>query len=293
MTKAFEQYHPFVLLFYFLSVLLIAMFVANPVLQTLALGGAIAFNIALSKQAFAKSLLFYVPMFFLIAVTNPLFSHNGETELFSLFGTPITLESLLYGVSISVMIVGVMLWFACMTRIMTDDKFLYLFGKAIPKLSLILSMALRFIPLFSRQMRKVNRVRKAMGLSSDERFTDRLRSTAKVFGAMIAWSMENAMETSASMRARGYGIKGRTNFSLFRFYAKDATLLTVCVVLLGITVVGVGTGETAFSYYPRLDGLNLSVASIVIYAAFGTLSFLPFILEVKEAILWNYYRSKI
>ncbi len=293
MTRAFGNYHPFVLLVYFLSVLLIAMFVANPVLQTMALLGAILFSVALSKKAFGKRLLFYLPMFLLIAVTNPLFSHNGQTHLFSLFGIPVTLESLLYGVSIALMIVGVMLWCGCMSQVMTDDKFLYLFGKAIPKLSLILSMALRFIPLFSRQMRKVNRARKAMGLSSVERFTDRLRSTAQVFGAMIAWSMENAMETSASMRARGYGMKGRTNFSLFRFYAKDATLLTVCIVLLGITVVGVGTGETAFSYYPRLDGLNLSVTSIVIYAAFGILAFLPFVLEVKEAILWNYYRSKI
>lgn len=39
--KAFGNYHPFVLLVYFLSVLLVAMFVSNPVLQTEALLGGI------------------------------------------------------------------------------------------------------------------------------------------------------------------------------------------------------------------------------------------------------------
>lgn len=292
--KAFGNYHPFVLFAYFVSVLLIAMFVSNPVLQALALLGGILFCVTLGRRsAIVGNIGFYVPLFLMVAITNPIFSHNGVTPLFFLNGNPVTLEAFIYGIAIAVMVIGVMMWCKCYSEIMTSDKFFYLFGKAIPKLSLILSMALRFIPMFKRQMHKVSRAQKAMGLYSSKSFMDKIKSHMRVFTAMISWSLENAMETSASMKARGYGIKDRTNFSLFRFYVGDAVLLAVCIFLLGITVTGTAMGETVFYYYPRISELNLSPYAMIVYAAFGILSFLPFIIEVKEALTWKYYISKI
>lgn len=292
--KAFGNYHPFVLLIYFLSVLLVAMFVSNPVLQTEALAGGILFCIMIQrKRETVGNLGFYVPLFLMIAITNPLFSHNGVTPLFFLNGNPVTLEAFVYGIAIAVMLIGVILWCKCYSEIMTSDKFLYLFGKVIPKLSLVLSMALRFIPMFKRQMHRVSRAQKAMGLYSSKSFTDKIRSHMRVFMAMIAWSLENSIETSASMKARGYGLKRRTNFSLFHFYSEDAVLLATCVLMLGITVSGAAMNETVFYYYPRISGLNLSVYAITVYTAFGILSFIPFITEVKEALVWKYYISKI
>ena len=292
--KAFGNYHPFVLLIYFLSVLLVAMFISNPVLQTEALAGGILFcTVIHRKRENIGNLGFYIPLFLMIAITNPLFSHNGVTPLFFINGNPVTLEAFVYGISIAVMLIGVILWCKCYSGIMTSDKFLYLFGKAIPKLSLVLSMALRFIPMFKRQMHRVSRAQKAMGLYSSKSFTDKIRSHMRVFMAMISWSLENSIETSASMKARGYGLKGRTNFSLFHFYSGDAILLATCVLMLGITVSGVAMNETVFYYYPRISGLNLSVYAVIVYTAFGILSFIPFITEVKEALVWKYYISKI
>ena len=292
--KAFGNYHPGVLMTYFLSVLLIAMFVQNPILQSLALLGGILFCLVIQrKSAIAGNIGFYVPLFLIVAITNPIFSHNGVTPLFFLNGNPVTLEAFIYGIAIAITVIGVMIWCKCYSEIMTSDKFLYLFGKPIPKLSLILSMALRFIPMFKRQMHKVSRAQKAMGLYSSKSFTDKIKSYMLTFMAMISWSLENSMETSASMKARGYGIKGRTNFSMFRFYADDAVLLAICAFLLGITIAGTAMGETAFYYYPRISELNLSPYAITVYAAFGILSFLPFIIEVKEAFKWKYYISKI
>ena len=292
--RAFADYHPLVLLIYFLSVLIVAMFVSNPVLQTLALLGGVLFCFMLqSRKEIIGNMGFYIPMFVIVAVTNPLFSHNGVTPLFFINGNPVTLEAFIYGIAIAVMIIGVMLWCKCYSDIMTSDKFLYLFGRAIPKLSLILSMALRFIPMFKRQMQRVNRAQRSMGLYSSGGFVDRLRSMMRVFIAMISWSFENAMDTSASMKARGYGIKGRTSFSLFRFHSNDGALLTVCVLLLGITLVGVAAGETVFFYYPRISELNFSPGAAAVYISFGILSFLPFIIEVREELIWKYCISRI
>ena len=82
--KAFANYHPAVLLLYFLSVLLVGMFVTNPVLQLTMLLGAVLFCLMLPHRSGGAG--FYVPMFLLVAVTNPLFSHNGVTPLFYLNG---------------------------------------------------------------------------------------------------------------------------------------------------------------------------------------------------------------
>lgn len=292
--KAFANVHPAVLMLYFLSVLSVSMFTSNPVLSVTAMLGAVLFCFMLQrKSSLPGDLGFYIPLFFLVAVTNPLFSHNGVTPLFFLNGNPVTFEAFAYGIAIAVMVVGVMLWCKCYSEIMTSDKFLYLFGKAVPKLGLVLSMALRFIPMFKRQMKKVRSAQKTMGMYSARGVVDKLQSSGRVFLAMVSWSLENAMETAASMKARGYGTGKRTDFSLFKFTPRDGALSAVSFAMMCVTVVGMATGATAFDYYPRITALGISPLAAAAYIAFGILAFLPFAVEVREAIIWKYYRSKI
>lgn len=292
--QAFSNYHPFVLMVYFFSVIITAMFVWNPVIQLSALFGAIIFCIALQNRGEALSgLRFYIPLFVLVALTNPLFSHNGATPLFFLNGNPVTLEAFCYGAAIAVMVTGVMLWCKCCGEIMSSDKFLYLFGRIIPKLSLVLSMALRFIPMFIRQMRKVNRAQKAMGLYASKNYVDKLKGSLRVLSVMVTWSLENAMETSISMKARGYGIKGRTNYALFRFTGKDGLMLSGSIFLIALCVIGAAFGAADFFYYPRISRISVSVLSLTTYISYGLLALLPFIIETKERLKWKYCVSRI
>lgn len=292
--KAFGNYHPLVLMVYYISVMITAMFIWNPVLQGLALlGGTLFCIMLLKKKQIISDMLFYVPMFLIIAVTNPLFSHNGITPLFFMNGNPVTLEAVFYGIIIAVMLIAVLLWCKCYTEIMTSDKFLYLFGKIIPKTALILSMAIRFIPLLKRQMKKVDVVQKTMGLYSSESYLDKCRSKIRVLSAMITWSLENAMEVSASMKARGYGLKGRSSFSLFRFYKYDGLFLGLSIVLLLIVFSGCLSGAAEFFFYPQISRIKTTIMSLMVYLSYALLVFLPFIIEAKENLKWNYYRSKI
>lgn len=292
--KAFSAYHPAVLLLYFLAVLLVAMFTQNPVLLTLALLGGISFCTLLEPpKDFWRNLAFYVPLFLMIAVTNPLFSHNGVTPLFFLNGNPVTGEAILYGLDIATMIVAVMIWFKCYNHIMTSEKILFLFGKWIPKLSLLLSAALRFIPLFKRQIKKIHQAQKAMGLYAGQSYVDKLRGGIRVFSAMLTWSLENAVDTGDSMRARGYGLKGRSHFALFRFTVQDGLLLGAAAVLLAAVLAGMALKETAFSFYPRISVLRSTPFALAAYAAFGLLAFLPFIIDIEENLKWKYTISKI
>ena len=292
--KAFGAYHPAVLFCYFCTVLLIGMFAANPAISLAALLGASLFCAMLTKgRAHGSNLAFYFAMFMLIAVTNPLFSHNGVTPLFFLNGNAVTLEALLYGVFLSVMILGILLWCHCYGEIMTSEKFLYLFGALIPKLSLVLSMALRFLPLFVQRMHSVSAVQKTLGQYSGKSLVGRAQNTLRVFGAVIAWSFEHAMETAASMKARGYGQKGRTHFSLFSFTVRDGVLLSVCAGLFFTVLFGIARGVCTFSFYPRIASLPRTPLACAVYIAFAVLSLLPFLIEVKEAVVWKYCVSKI
>lgn len=95
----------------------------------------------------------------------------------------------------------------------TPDKFLYLFGRVLPVLSLLLSMSFRFIPLLKNRYREISMGQRCMGRQGGG-LIQRGRLLAKKVSILISWSLEAAIETSDSMESRGYGLKGRTLLSL-------------------------------------------------------------------------------
>ena len=292
--KSFANVHPGVLMAYFLSIIVVAMFTTNPVMLTIALFGGVAFfGVMKNAKEFFKDLMFYIPMFFLITIINPLFSHNGVTPLFFMNGNPVTLEAILYGANIALMLIAVIYWCKCFSLIMTTDKFMYLFGKAVPKLALLMSMALRFIPLFKNNYREIREVQGSLGQYSDTSAVGKASTELKVFSSLMTWALENSVDTGASMRARGYGLKGRSHFSLFVFRKKDFAYLLSIIILFLVVITGLWFGAVDFVFYPEISEINFGIEQIIVYSAFAILSFIPFISEIWEVIMWKYSVSKI
>lgn len=290
----FKDSHPVTLLVYFLSVFLVTMFTLNPIMLAIALLGGMAYSTVFQKRReFVKSMAFYGVLFLVIALTNPLFSHNGVTPLFFINGNAVTLEAVLFGVDMAAMLVAVMYWFQCFNNVMTSDKLLFLVGRFSPKISIVMSSALRFIPHFKEQAGRIRQAQRAMGLYSSDSFTDRIRSVCRVFSSLVTWAFENAIDTGASMKARGYGLKGRSCFSRFCFRVSDGVLISLIVAIDVLVIMVMMTGGIDFSFYPELSSFDLDALEIVAYAAWGVLTWIPCILEVKENIQWTYYRSKI
>jgi energy-coupling factor transport system permease protein len=292
--RAFGKVHPLPLFTYFIVMLLFSMFLRNPVIVLLSLLGGGAFAATLTdKREKLSDLKFYIPLSVLIAVTNPLYSHNGRTPLFFVNGNAFTLEAVAYGVFIAAMIIAVLLWSKSYSKIVTGDKFLYLFGRVTPKTALILSVALRYVPILKRQAQKTRETQKTLGLFSTGSVADNLVSGAKVYSALVGWSLENAVETGRHMRSRGWGHGKRTSFSVFRFRVSDGVLLgftLLSAVLLGLASSG---GALRFSFYPTPTPLPLSALPLAAYVCFGALAFLPFLIETEENIRWTCLRSKI
>lgn len=290
----YASYHPAVAALHLLSVLLITMFTVDPLWLSAALLGGIAFSLTLEKPRHPlKTGGAYLLLFLLVSLTNPLFSHDGVTPLFFLNGNPVTLEAVLYGADLAVMLMAVIGWFRCFDRVITGDKLLFLCGKLSPKLSLLLSSALRFVPLLKDQAGRIRQAQTAMGLYASDSRADRLRSVVRVCSALITWALEKAIDTGSSMKARGYGSARRTHYAFYRFKAADGVLLGVVLLLDGIVLAAMATGRTAFTFYPALSAPPVDGGRAVATAAFVLLTFLPVILEGKERILWRYYRSGI
>jgi energy-coupling factor transport system permease protein len=228
MRDSFAGYHPIVNMLYFAAVITFSMFFTHPVCLALSLLCAFSYSVYINgSKALRFNLFCMLPMLLLAALINPAFNHEGATILAYLrSGNPLTLESIAYGVAAATMLITVISWFSCFNAVMTSDKLVYLFGRAIPALSLILSMALRFVPRFKAQIKVISDAQRCVGRDvSNGGLFRRARHGIRILSIMVTWALENAIETADSMKGRGYGLPGRTAFSIYRFDRRDMRAL--------------------------------------------------------------------
>ena len=192
------------------------------------------------------------------------------------------------------MLVSVLNWFSCYQVVMTSDKFIYLFGKAIPAVSLILSMVLRFVPRFKNPIEKISDSQKCIGRDvTNGNVLARAKHGMKILSVMTTWALENSVETADSMKSRGYGLRGRNNFSIYRFDTRDKLFLGILLLLGGNIFAGILTKRVHFLYYPMLRMNTNTLWAMLVYVCYGILCFLPIIIDVTEDIKWHYMKSKI
>ena len=281
---------------YFTLVLTFSMFFMHPVYLTVSLLCAAAFSIRLSgKSALRPQLKFLLPTVLAVALINPAFSHAGVTILAYLpSGNPLTLESIVYGTAAAVMLAAVILWFSCFNVVMTTDKFVYLFGRVIPAMSLVLSMAFRFVPRFAAQFREVSEAQRCIGRDlSEGSAVERIKKAASIVSIMVTWSLENAAQTADSMKSRGYGLSGRTAFSVYCLDGRDKALL-VWLLLCGFYIVcGWAAGGIEFHYYPMITGAQLGAFQLSFMLAYLLLCLTPIVLDAVEDIKWKHSSSEI
>lgn len=285
MRDVIRDSHPLVEFLFFFLVLGISMFLVNPLCMVFSLICASFYCRRLGRKGFFLLSGFLA----LAAVLNPLFIHEGATILLYFpDGNPLTLESILYGANSALMLAALISWFGCMTAVLTADRFVYLFGRIAPALSLFLSMTLRFVPRFREQMQKTAEAHAASGAPK----TGKLRSAMEVFSATVTWALENSVETSDSMKSRGYGLPGRTAYTTFRFGRRDSILLAAFLILGTGTILCMAAGALNVQFYPTVV-FSVSGLTWVGALCYALLCAAPVILDLWEDFQWNLLQSKI
>lgn len=289
-ADAFATYHPLVNFLYFAFVLVFSMILMHPACLLISLVTSFIYSIRLKGKSAAKfNFGVLVPMLIVTALLNPAFNHEGATILLYLSnGNPLTLESILYGIGAAAMLAAVICWFSCYNEVMTSDKFVYLFGRIIPALSLILSMVLRFVPRFKAQIKVISNAQKCIGRDvSNGSILQRARHGITILSIMVTWALENAIETADSMKSRGYGLPGRTAFSLYCLDGRDKKALYV-IGILGMIVLLMGvSGSFYFRYYPTVKGNGMHPLTIFSFYAYLALCLAPMVIDEQEEQQWK------
>jgi energy-coupling factor transport system permease protein len=296
MKDTFSTYHPAVNFLYFTLVLLFSMFFMHPACLGISLLCAFCYSVYLNgKKALRFNVKYMLPMLLVTALINPAFNHEGGTILAYLRdGNPLTLESITYGIAAAVMLITVICWFSCYNAVMTSDKFVYLFGRIIPALSLILSMTLRFVPRFKAQLKVVSNAQRCVGRDiSNGSLLQRARHGIRILSVMVTWALENAIETADSMKSRGYGLPGRTAFSIYRFDKRDKNAMFFLAFCGGYILSGAFMDGLYWRYFPTMKGVGLTPYSVSLFFCYFALCLAPVVINIKEDRKWKAIQSKI
>lgn len=285
----FSTFHPLVNFIYFVSVIGFGMFFLHPACLLISLLGSISYSIYLrGRKAISFQLLYLLPMLMVMALVNPLFNHEGATILtYFRTGNPLTLEAIYYGLASATMIVSSICWFSCFNEIITSDKLIYLFGRIIPAFSLILSMTMRFVPRFNEQIRHIADAQRSIGRDvSNGSVFQRAQNGLLILSAMATWALENSIETSNSMKSRGYGLKGRTSFSIYKMENRDKRALLFLLMTGGIVFFGALQNALYYRYYPTLK-VQLGSTTYAVLVMYAALIVFPIAYNLRESMKYK------
>ena len=289
-TDAFSAYHPAVSFVYFTAVIFFSAFTMHPaVLITSAVCSSVYYITLNGRKAVLPLLKAVLPLLLITVIINPVMSNQGNTVLFRLpWHRNFTLESTLYGLAAGIMLLSLLLWFFNLSKVLTADKFLYLSGAFLPSLSLIITMSLRFIPLFKDRFIKVAEMQAATGNDiHNGGIRKRIKIGVTCLLSVISWSLENSVQTADSMKSRGYGTGKRTSYSVFRFEDRDRNALIFISVCIFFLICAAAKGSFTWSYFPVLSASSCDIVDITAVTAYFMLCIFPVYTDKKEERTWK------
>lgn len=282
----FQKYHPLVLFLYLLGGIGVSMCTMHPVILLLSLGMMSVYgSLWMGKTFWIRLIGLGVPIAVFSVILMPLFSHRGETAVIYINNMPVTQEMIFYGVALLLLLLAVFAWFQLAAFLCDQEKILYLFGRVLPKFGLLLAMVFRLVPLIGQRFREIHDAQKCLGVNTKEKsLPEKARQFTKELSILISWFLEESMERAISMESRGYGVKKRTSFFLFRWETKDSIVFVVLMLLYGITLWQLFTGAYQSTFFPEIRMTGLSWGGIVGSLSFGIAMLIPVVLEGIQKI---------
>jgi len=163
--------HPAVYLLYYFIMVLFAFIFSDPYFVVTFL---VLILILISLQGISSELKnimkLFIPLSVLIMILNPLLNRTGAHKIYLWSNFFITYEAIAYGILMSLALLIVILVFSSYNRSVSYQEMLYIFSKKLPIISMIIVMALRFIPLINSraiEVQKLNNL-KVNGIEFDE-----------------------------------------------------------------------------------------------------------------------------
>jgi len=194
-----------------------------------------------------------------LALLNPVFSQGGLDVLWEATLGPltvkITVQGIVFGVVSALRLAVVTLAFALFTLVIDPDEQLGLLSRLSFRSGLVLSLAARLFPVFSRDAARLSDAQRSRGVELDRgRRRDRAAARVPLLSALLTRSLERAVDVAASMEARAYGSGRRTRWTRRRRWgAADVVTATAALAAAAALVGGLVAGAFAYGFFPLLD----------------------------------------
>lgn len=295
MRNPISEFHPLAVFLYFMTAVGVTILWNQPVFLLASFVIAFGYASTLEKgRNILRSLVWLLPVVALPVIVNPLVNHRGNTPLLYVNDKPITLEAILYGLFTGVMIAAMLFWFQAYSKSLDSDGFLYLFGKRMPTIALMITMIFRFVPQFHRSLQEIGAVQRTLGVSTSRgNLRQKLQTGGMLLSALVSVTLEDSLQTADSMNSRGYGLPGKTRSRKIRFSPRDGLLLAASLGELVFFFILWGMRKLDFYYFPALAGTDWTPEVIAFFLFTCVYFLIPIFAFIGEEIQWLFLKSKI
>ena len=195
----------------------------------------------------------------------------------------ITLEALVYSLSMVVRLLAVISAFSVFTLTVNPDDILVMMLKfRLPqKIAMLMTLSLRFVPVLLQDAVRIGDSQKSRGLDYNSgNLPVRIKKRSVLLLALLESSLERTVQIAESMEARAFGsTRQRTSYNNTALDKTDIGLLVILLFAFTLTVLCLFTGEFSFSYYPALGNFGISAqgwaVALVAAGIFGGLFLMP------------------
>ncbi|MDD6568869.1 MAG: energy-coupling factor transporter transmembrane component T [Eubacteriales bacterium] len=281
----FSNFNPKVCFLFFVFTVLIILLNFNPIFLCVSLLSGVIYNAMLQgKKTFKTFFTFLLPFTLLVGIFNMAFTSYGVDILFSISNKNFTAEGLSYGLCQGVMFSSVIVWLSSYSYVLSSDKFMSVFSKLAPNLTLVLTMTLSFIPRLRKNAQEINDAR--LNVNTNQ---SKFKKSLDNFSSLVSMTLEESIEVSDTMRARNFN-SSRKPYSKYRFNLDDGIVLLVLLALSISCIVLNSLDKAEFIFDPEIKMLSFSPIFLILYTIY---MFLPVIINISEGIKWHFLKQKI
>jgi len=224
---------PYLLFSLFLSIFVIKLFLDSPM--------------------WSSFLKYTIYMGFFIILFNILLNSNGSTVLFEFFWIRITLESIVFSLSMLLRLMIIMGAFAIFNSNLPMEDLIEVLEKLKfpPKSVMTLALSLRFFPIIMKEMKEATEVLLSRGLDISG-IRGKIYARYPVITAMLSSSLERAIQVGEALEVKGYPSTKRKPWKTIPLNVVQKYVLLIFVITAILsTLYRVISG--GFSFYPVVD----------------------------------------
>ncbi len=256
-----ESFHPGAWLAWLAAAALPPLTTRNPLYLTLVLLAAAVNFLALGRRSETArgwaAIVRLGALLWLLTIPFAMFTnHYGNIVLFSLprswpiIGGPITLESLLYGLTGGLALISLLLVFATFNLAVDQARLLRMAPAFVYQSGVVAAIAVAFVPQMAASWQDIREAQQVRG----HRFRG-LRDLLPLILPLLVTALEQAMQLAESMEARGFGGAVVTESPAQRAVSQ-------AILLSGLAMLGVGVAGLGFWPQQRVLAVALAAAGL-------------------------------